>query len=261
MNTNARWIDGMPEARHGASRVSRRAAGACFRRGEMWNPYRRLRMRRATVRLGTAGGLSLLFLWAGTGCQALAAGAYVMGIGSTRKVEARYEIPDGPVVILVDDFLDGVQPPLAKDVLHDQLIEELRAHHAANGPITTREELARIRQRVQDFDKKTIREVGRLAAADTMIWIKPTVYDVYDNLEMAHSDGRFVVVVKVFDVNAEDVRHLRLWPNHRDGHQVSVTMNIHDLRASKSKAEVHLAIGAVMAEEVAKLFYTHKVDR
>jgi hypothetical protein len=205
--------------------------------------------------------LTLMLLLGTGGCQALAAAAYVSGIGSTRKVDAQFRIPEGPVVILIDDFLDVVQPPLAKEVLHDSLIDQLREHEAVALPITTRDELARLRRFDPDFDKKTIREVGRAAGAETMIWIKPTVYEVFDNLELAHSDGRFAVVVKVFDVTTEDVQYLRLWPQSRDGHQVTVTMNVHDIRASKSKAEIHRTIGVSMAEEIALLFYAHTVDR
>lgn len=214
------------------------------------------------VRRTAAGlGLMLALVFGCAGCQALAAAAYVSGIGSTRKIPAQFQLPEGPTVILIDDFLDVVQPPLAKDILHDRLIEELHNNHAVNSPFTTREELARLRQRDPDFDKKTIREVGRMAGAETMIWIKPTTYDVHDNLDLAHSDGRFVAVVKVFNILEEDIQNLRLWPGNRDGHQVMVTLSVHDIRASKSKAEVHRAIGAKMAEEVARLFYTHTVDR
>lgn len=217
-------------------------------------------IRRYSCRRAACLALMTVVPLSGAGCQAIAAATYVLG-GATRKVDAQFQLPEGPVVILIDDFLDVVQPPLAKDVLHDRLIDELRDQDAVSAAITTREEIARIRRFDPDFDKKTIREVGRAAGADTMIWIKPTVYDIYDNLDLAHTDGRFVVVVKVFNIQAEDIQDLRLWPENRDGHQVIATMNVHDIRKSKSKAEVHRAIGASMAEEIARLFYKHTVDR
>ncbi len=218
-----------------------------------WTPHRAWR--------AVAGGLMVLTLSACAGCQAMAVAAYASGLFSQRKVEAEYILPDGPLAILIDDFTDVVQPPLAKDALHDDLTEALRQHDAVVSPITTREELARIRQVDPEFDKKSVREVGRLVNADTILWIKPTRYNVYDHLDLAHSDGSFTVVVKVFDVHAEELEDVRLWPDNRDGHEVTVTISVHDIRESTSRAEVHRKIAGQMAEEICKIFYTHHVDR
>lgn len=185
---------------------------------------------------------------------------YFMGLGGNQKVPAEFTLPQGPLVVLVDDDMDLVQPPTAKEVLVDELATNLKTHEAAD-KVTKNEELKQLQQSHPDFDDLSIREVGKLAKADTMIWISVLDYAVNDDLELAVTPGRFSVRIKVFDINATDKSQMRLWPPERQGRAVQVEVSPHDIRQCKTKQEVHARMATDLAEEVGKLFYETKVER
>lgn len=201
--------------------------------------------------------MSALSLVLSTGCSGL---PWLMYMTSDEKVSAEFKLPPGPLVILVDDYLDVVQPPLAREALLDALSEELRKQELAT-QITTKQELAQARKADREFDKRSIREVGRLVKAETMIWINPQEYEVDDDVELAHTDARFSVQIKVFDVTAEEESKIRLWPGTRFGQSVRATVSAHDVRQCKSRTEVHHKVATALADQVAKLFYEYKIEK
>jgi hypothetical protein len=184
---------------------------------------------------------------------------YFMGVGSGQKVPAEFELPEGPLIILVDDDLDLVQPPTAKEVLVDELATLLKTNEAAT-TVTTNDELKHLRRAHADFDELKIREVGKLAKADTMIWICVLDYAVHDDLELVVTPGRFSVRLKVFNIKETDKSKIRLWPPDRQGRMVKVEVSPHDIRQRKTKEEVHVLVGERMAEEIGKLFYETKME-
>lgn len=206
-------------------------------------------------------GLCLTGMATVSGCGARAGAFwYFMGLGGDQKTPAEFTLPEGPLVILVDDDLDLVQPPTAKEVLIDELATNLKAHEAADR-VTKNEELKRLRQTHSDFDDLSIRKLGELAQADTMIWISVLDYTVHDDLELVVTPGRFSVRIKVFDIKATDRSKIRLWPAERQGRAVKVEVSPHDIRRCKTKQEVHATMAKDLAEEVGKLFYETKVER
>lgn len=208
-----------------------------------------------TTRLAVLG----LLLLTVAGCGEMAAAAYFLM--PPKKVDAEYKLAEGKsVVILVDDPLGRVDPPLARRQLVDALAEELRKHDIAH-KITSEEELARIRQSEPDFEKLTIRQVGELANADLMIWMSVTQFSYSRELEVAVGKGKFGVRLKVFDIHAENMNDLRLWPPQPDGKYVVAEVKSHELRACKDQAEAHEKLAQALAEKVAKLFYSYLVDR
>jgi hypothetical protein len=210
-----------------------------------------------SCRLGLAGVLLL----GAAGCgPSLGAWIYTLGLVPDQKVAAEFTIPDGPVLALVDDDLGLVRPPLACEALVDAVGEQFKEHGVADR-VTTGEELARLRQQSPDFDKLSIREVGRLAKADTVVWMRVEAFSVEDDLEMAVTPARFVVRVKVFNTRAEHKKDVRLWPGDPEGRTLSVTVNPHDLRACQNRAGVHQKLADEMADKVAKLFYNYRIKR
>jgi hypothetical protein len=194
----------------------------------------------------------------GAGCHE--AGVLHYFLMPDQKVEAEFELSDKPLVILVDDVRGLVDPPMARQALVESLSEELREHKVARR-ITTNEELARVRQAEPDFDKLSIREVGRKVNADVMIWISVIEFGFDQNLEMAVAPGRFVAKVKVFDIRAENEGNLRLWPTQRQGRFVDVEIPPHKVRSCKNKAEVHEKLADAMADKIARLFYEYTKER
>ena len=61
-----------------------------------------------------------------TGCQQLGALMYISGATPPQKVAAEYKLPSGPVLILVDDEQDLVQPAITREMLVDSLAKQLR---------------------------------------------------------------------------------------------------------------------------------------
>jgi hypothetical protein len=204
------------------------------------------------------------------GCMRLAGSAgcgpglgsvlYIWGLVPEQKVKAEFKIPPGPVLILVDDDLDLVEPPVAREELVAKLTAQLREHKAVE-QVTTNEEIGLIRRSVPDFDRLSIREVGRKAKADTVMWMSVDDFYVDDDPEMLVNPARFAVRLKVFNVNEEDKRKLRLWPPEREGRPVSLTVRPTELRECKSRADVHQLLAKEMADKVAKLFYDYTIER
>lgn len=211
-------------------------------------------MRRATPCL-----YGMLCLAAGCGPD-FGAVIYHLGLIPEQAVKAEFKLPAGSLLILVDDDMDLVQPPLARELLVDALATQLKEHRVADR-VTTNKEIGLIRQTVADFDKLSISEVGRRANADTVIWMQVEDFYVEKDLEMMVTPGRFGVRVKVFNPREENKFRKRLWPPEREGRSVNVTISPHDIRQCKSHAEVHRLLAETMADKVAKLFYDYKVER
>jgi len=213
-----------------------------------------------------AGGAVVAVL----GCAALAlvvggcgpkfgAMLYFLGGGQGPKVPAEYTLPAGPMLILVDDDWDLVHPRTACDALVDALATELTKYKLADR-VTTNEELARLRQTEPNFDKRGAREVGRLAKADVVIWLKVVRFSLQDDLEMAHQAGRFGVTLKVINANAENRDEVALWPSDREGRLIEIKVSAHEIRACGKLADAHALLAERLAVEIAKLFREYQED-
>jgi len=208
-------------------------------------------------RLAAAICLALAMV-AGCG-QQFGAVIYYLGLTPQEKVKAEFKLPPGPLLILVDDDMDLVQPPLACETLVDTLATQLKENKAADR-VTTNEEIGLIRRSVPNFEQLSISDVGRRANADTVIWMNVEDFYLEKDLQMMVTPARFGVKLKVFNPNEEDKYKKRIWPPERDGRAVSITVNPHDIRRCKSRDEVHQLLAATMADKVAKLFYDYKVE-
>jgi hypothetical protein len=197
----------------------------------------------------------------GAGGCGLKAGAVMYHMfAPEQEVKAAYVIPEGPVIILVDDHLDLVHPPSTNDLLVDELAKQFKKHKIAER-VTTNEEIARIRQQHSEFDKLSIREVGQLVGADTMVWINPQEYVLQPNRELAYQPGRFRAKLKVFNVRAEEKSDIRLWPNSPDGHLITAEINAQEIRQSKTDKEVYQKLTYEMADTIAKLFHDYRLTK
>jgi len=212
-------------------------------------------------RLGRWGLPVVVSMVAAGGCgQKVGALMYIFGVGPKQRVSAEYKLPKGPVLVLVDDDLDLIQPPLARHALVDELAKQLREHGIAER-VTTNEELARIRQSEPDFDGVAADAVGRLARADTVLWLSTKEFFVEDDVEIASSPGRFTVVLKVVNALAKKRQDVRLWPPEPEGRLITVTLKPHEIRSCKTRPEVHQKTAAAMADKVARLFYDWEAEQ
>lgn len=215
------------------------------------------RKRRHAGWLGLGAGL--LFGIMGCGQQAGIL-MYHMGLVKPEKIPAEFELPNKPLLILVDDDWDLVHPRTARDALVDALAKALKQHGLIER-VTTNEELARLRQTSSDFDQRGAREVGRLAKADTVLWLKVVRFTLEDDIEMVVSPAYFAVTVKVLDAQAEERDQVRLWPKGREGKLVEVKVSPHDIRKCKNTHQAHIVVAEQLAEKIAKLFYEYQEEQ
>lgn len=196
-------------------------------------------------------------VWVGCGPSSGAV-MYTFGLYPTQKIAAEYKPTTGNVLILVDDDRDLIQPSTAREVLVDELAKLLKEHGLAER-VTTNEELARLRQEEPRFDQRGAREIGKLANAETVIWMKTTAFSLTSDLEMVMSPARFAVAVFVLNAQAEKAEEVRLWPTDREGRPVEISISPHDIRKCKDLKEAHTLLATTMADEVAKLFYDQEI--
>lgn len=224
----------------------------CKVRGEKGFANQRRRLRWAAC----AAGIWLTLL---VGCgQQGGAWLYTFGLYPTQKIPTEFTFPKGSVLVLVDDDRELIQPSTAREVLVDEMAKRLKEHEISDN-VTTNEEIARIRQAEPDFDKRGARELGRLANADTVLWLSTIDFSLNNDLEMLVNPGRFAVMVKAINAKAEKPEDVRLWPPDREGRLVEVSVSPHDLRACHNLKEAHEKMASALADEVAKLFYQQEV--
>lgn len=218
----------------------------------------------ADVRKQSSWGLALLAAIAMelvSGCgPSMGAWFYTLGMVPNQKSTAEYKLPSGSVLVLVDDDQDLIEPPLARKMLVDSLAKQLKEHKITDR-VTTNEEIARLRQSEPNFDQRGAREVGRLAKADTVVWLSVKQFSVETNLELSVSPGTFSANLKVVNANAEKREDVRLWPMDREGRLIVATVPAHQIRACKSQSEVHEKLAETMADSVAKLFYDYEIPQ
>jgi virulence-associated protein VagC len=194
-----------------------------------------------------------------TGCgPQFGAWLYTLGLYPTQTIPAQFKLPSGPVLVLVDDDRDLIQPTTAREALVDELARLLK-ENAQVEQVTTNEELARLRRDEPKFDQRGARELGQAAKADTVLWLATTDFSLNNDLEMVMSPARFTVAVRVIDAKAEEADKVRLWPTEREGRLVQVQVSPHEIRQCKDLKEAHQKVASVMAVEVAKLFYDQKI--
>lgn len=208
-----------------------------------------------------AGAVLLAGLATTTGCGAnFGAVIYHMGLVPEQKVNAEFKLPPGPILILVDDDMDLLGPPTAREALVEALALQLKEHKVAER-VTTNEELNLIRRSVADFDKLSVSEVGKRANADAVIWMNIEDFYLEGDLEMMVTPARFGVKLKVFNPREEDRRKKRIWPSEREGRMVNLTVSPHEVRRCKNRAEAVQLMSTNLAGDVAKLFYDYKIER
>jgi hypothetical protein len=218
---------------------------------------RRLRCGRTARTLLLSAPLWLLVL---PGCgPTFGAWMYTLGMVPKQESKADFKLPAGPVMVLVDDDQDLIQPPIARQALVDALAKQLKEHKIAER-VTTNEEIARLRQTEANFDQRGAREVGKMGGAKTVVWIVVKQFNVESDLDMTVTPATFVATLKVVNAEAKKREEVRLWPPDREGRLMSVTVAPQDVRACKSRAEVHEKMGAEMADKIAKLFYDYEMS-
>src|SRR3972149_3224690 len=151
------------------------------------------------------------------------------------KVEAKFRLTAGPVMVFVDDMHErGDWPPARRYLWEDVSQELLRTESATKVvPIETEESL---RQTRSDFVKLTCREIGELAGAEQVVWIEVQDFLAEEDITDATNAAYFAGTVKVLNAAEKTDRHrVRVWPDSPDGHYVSANMTGAGVVGAKTK--------------------------
>ncbi|HEY3243034.1 MAG TPA: hypothetical protein VGM03_06745 [Phycisphaerae bacterium] len=182
------------------------------------------------------------------------------GLLKSPNVQAEFKLTDGPVLVLVDDFEEMLESPEARNLLGQLLSQEL-VDKGAVKKIVRPEVVDDLRRKEREFDKRGCREVGRLAKADQVVWMR--VRDYYAGEEAADRGEAAKITVAVKVINAleeKDKSKVRLWPASYDGSQVSVELTVGEVGRAGTREAIAKALCTKLAGRVAKLFYDHPME-
>lgn len=200
--------------------------------------------------------IGLLVLVASNGCVT---GAFLAG-SRGEKVKAQFKLSEGPILVFIDDKLDRLDWPAAKQFLWDDLSQELIRTKSTMKVIPLDTEIA-IRQTAADFGKLSAREIGERAGADQVVWVEVRDFLVSEQITQANNAAYFSVTVKVINPHEKEMRSkVRLWPTTPEGHLVTATMTGGAVLEKKNKDAIARVLTAKLAVDIARLFHDHKTE-
>lgn len=194
-----------------------------------------------------------------SGCGRYAGLAYFMGAGRKTKIEAEFELPEGKVLVLVDDPAERVIWPRARQLLEHDLGEELLIHKAVKSVISP-DSVARFRQSDQRFERYSASTLGDKLGADTIIWLEVREFFAPIEIEDTSTAAKIAVSIKVLTTHEEKRSdRVRLWPDDEGGQIVETVLNAVDVHKIKGDNGVSRELARRAAIRIGRLFYDHTV--
>lgn len=182
------------------------------------------------------------------------------GACGNEKVDAKFRLTAGSVMVFVDDIHERVDWPPARRYLWEDLSQELLRTKSAMKvvPIETEESL---RQTLPDFAKRTCREIGELAGAQQVVWIEVQDFLAEEDITDAANAAYFAVTVKVLNPTEKtDRNRVRVWPDSPEGHYLSSKMTGAAVVRAKTKDGISKELTAKLAVNIARLFHDHQLE-
>ena len=176
------------------------------------------------------------------------------------KVEAKFRLTAGPVMVFVDDMHERVDWPPARRYLWEDVSQELLRTESVTKviPLETEESL---RQTLPDFVKRSCREIGELAGAEQVVWIEVQDFLADEQIMDATNAAYFAATVRVLNPSEKtDRRRVRLWPDSPEGHYLTASMTGAAAVAAKSKDAISKELSAKLAVNIARLFHDHHLE-
>lgn len=194
------------------------------------------------------------------GCGRYGGLAYFLGMGRGHKIEPQYELPEkDTLLVLVDDPAERLAWPRLREVLEQNLGEELLAHKAVKAVISP-DAVARFRQADEKFETYSAVTIGRKVGADTVLWLE--VRDLFNptEIEDTSSTAKITLAVKVLTTKP-GVRgdKVRLWPTDEGGHIHSTELGAIDVHKLKGDNATARELARRAAIQIGRLFYQHTV--
>ncbi len=184
----------------------------------------------------------------------------MLGLFKRPKMEAKFKLCDGPVVILVDDFQEHCYWSEITSVLAEKTTNAIQEHGAAK-TIISPIKIRRLRQTTTDYDELGAREVGRLVQAEQLVWLQVVAFDATEDPHEIHAAATLSVTVKVINaLEEQDRSKVRLWPSARDGERTDVEIGAAGVAKAKNRAGIVDALCEKMGQKVARHFYDRLMD-
>jgi hypothetical protein len=204
--------------------------------------------------------LVVLLVVAGTllsGCAKLGVLGYFLGVGRGKKIPAQYELPEGKLLILVDDSRELVTWPQARDLLVRFTGEALLSHEAADS-IVSPESIARFRQLDTSFDQYPATVIGEKLGAQTVMWLEVRDFFAPTEIEDTSTAAKLALTVKVLNVDQErSADGVRLWPNGREGYLVEAELSAIEANELRGENAAAKELARKMSVLLGRLFYEH----
>ena len=183
----------------------------------------------------------------------------MLGVGRGRKVEARFRLTQGPIMILIDDASQRVDWPMTTMYLFDDLAQELLKHKAAQ-KIIPRQTMNHLRQSVPDFEKRGCSELGDSAGAEQALWIEVHDFFADEQIQDVTIAAHLTVTVKVINVLEKESRsRVRLWPASPEGRLITASLTGSEAALAKTKDAISKELARRLTVKIAKLFYDHRL--
>jgi hypothetical protein len=183
---------------------------------------------------------------------------YFLGVGRGAKVEARFKLTEGPLMVFIDDVHERVDWPRARAYLCDDLSQEL-LHNRAAKRIVPRETIDALRQSMADFETRGARELGEMVGAEQVLWVEMHDFLAEERIADPGTAAYWTVTVKVLNAREKESRtRVRLWPTSPEGHIVSASLAGADVDRLKTKDAISKELSEKLVVDIAKLFYDHR---
>ena len=171
-------------------------------------------------------------------------------------IDAEYELPDGEVLILVDDRYVSDRHPRIRKILTHALADELKEHTDVK-QILPYASLASFRAGRTDFYSLRPEVVGRELGAKTVIEVIICRLRLRGGAGGPLFHGEIEVRSKV--VNVKNGR--QLWPDEHRGRTVRTTIPVHESRSKDHPEQLAEQLSEQLALRLAQLFYDHRAER
>ena len=209
----------------------------------------------------SALGLLAACLAAGSaGCgQQFGAFLYWTGLYPKPTVKAEFTLTKGPLLILVEDDYNVTRSRAVRDAIAKALARELAARKVNHRALPL-ERLDRLRQQDPGYAGIPADKLGRRLEAEQVLWIKIIEYSIGDlEAEDPAEAARVVLTLRVINCHAQHRDEVRLWPGGREPYRLEVTKALAAVQGlSPDKVELLLVVELV--DQIAKLFYDHKIE-
>ena len=172
-------------------------------------------------------------------------------------VEARYELPAGDMLILVDSPVERTGLSGVAALLTSELRSEITAQRLAP-KIIPNHELVSLQIGTPNYDQLDIAEIGRRLAAQRVLYVEVVQFTLGTVVDESVGRGVVRAMVKVFDVQADK----RVWPETKPlGYEVIVRTDFREPSGEQYRREFTEDLCKRTAEAIVKLFREHEEPR